>query len=265
MMKSPGRRVSAGVALVASVALAACSSTQAAAPGASGEAPKGTTTAEIKFWDPYPQRTDGSDWDKLVKACAPQGSKITRTSAPQTDLFNQLTTAAKEGNAPDVVVLDNPMMPEAVTSGLLATAKQASIDTTGVDANLLGPGVVNGEAYGVPFGSNALGLYYNADLLAKAGYTRRERNGVSVLQGQETPDTNRQIIDCAQNTVVVDHGLLDQIHESGLLLDVSAGPVECSIDQVEQRGVHESPTPDGLHLRQTVPHEPARWHHGSST
>jgi multiple sugar transport system substrate-binding protein len=169
MMKSPGRRVSAGVALVASVALAACSSTQAAAPGASGEAPKGTTTAEIKFWDPYPQRTDGSDWDKLVKACAPQGSKITRTSAPQTDLFNQLTTAAKEGNAPDVVVLDNPMMPEAVTSGLLATAKQASIDTTGVDANLLGPGVVNGEAYGVPFGSNALGLYYNADLLAKAG------------------------------------------------------------------------------------------------
>jgi multiple sugar transport system substrate-binding protein len=34
---------------------------------------------------------------------------------------------------------------------------------------LLGPGVVNGEAYGVPFGSNALGLYYNADLLQKAG------------------------------------------------------------------------------------------------
>ncbi len=169
MTKSPGRRVSAGVALAACMALAACTTPQPAAPSASGEATKGTTTADIKFWDPYPQRTDGSDWDKLVKACAPQGSTITRTSAPQSDLFNQLTTAVKEGNAPDIVVLDNPMMPEAVSSGLVATAKQANIDTTGVDANLMGPGIVNGEAYGVPFGSNALGLYYNEDLLKKAG------------------------------------------------------------------------------------------------
>lgn len=168
MMKSPSRRVSAGVAVLACLALVACSNQQPTAVS-SGDAAKGTTTAEIKFWDPYPQHTDGSDWDKLVKSCAPQGSTITRTSAPQTDLFNQLTTAVKEGTAPDVVVLDNPMMPEAVSSGLLATAKQANIDTTGVDPNLLGPGVVNGEAYGVPFGSNALGLYYNADILTKAG------------------------------------------------------------------------------------------------
>lgn len=169
MMKSLSRRASAGVAAAACLALAACSTSPGAAPSATGEASLGATTAEIKFWDPYPQRTDGSEWDKLVKACAPQGSTIVRSSAPQTDLFNQLTTAVKEGTAPDVVVLDNPMMPEAVASGLLATAKQANIDTTGVDANLLGPGIVGGEAYGVPFGSNALGLYYNADILAKAG------------------------------------------------------------------------------------------------
>lgn len=169
MMKSTSRRLSAGVALAVCIGVAACTGPQPAAPRASGEASSGTTTAEIKFWDPYPQRTDGSDWDKLVKACAPQGSSITRSSASQTDLFNQLTTAVKEGNAPDIVVLDNPMMPEAVSAGLLATAEQAGIDTAGVDANLIGPGVVDGTAYGVPFGSNALGLYYNADLLAKAG------------------------------------------------------------------------------------------------
>lgn len=169
MMKSTSRRLSACVALAACMSFAACASSQTAAPSASGEASKGTTTAEIKFWDPYPQRTDGSDWDKLVKSCAPQGSTITRSSASQTDLFNQLTTAVKEGNAPDIVVLDNPMMPEAVSAQLLATAQQANIDTTGVDKNLLGPGVVDGTAYGVPFGSNALGLYYNVDLLTKAG------------------------------------------------------------------------------------------------
>jgi multiple sugar transport system substrate-binding protein len=162
------RGLALGMVLTAGVSMAACSNGNTQ-PGATGNASKGSTTAEITFWDPYPQHTDGSDWDKHVKACAPEGSTIKRSSAPQTDLFNQLTTAVKEGTAPDVVVLDNPMMPEAVSAHLVATADQAGISTTGVDANLLGPGVVDGVAYGVPFGSNALGLYYNADLLEKSG------------------------------------------------------------------------------------------------
>jgi multiple sugar transport system substrate-binding protein len=137
-------------------ALAACSG-GTPEPGESGNASEGSTTAEIAFWDPYPQHAEGSAWDEHVKSCAPDGSTIV------------LTTAVKEGGAPDVVLLDNPMMPEAVAAGMLATAEQAGIDTSGVDENLMGPGVVDGTAYGVPFGSNALGLYYNADLLAEAG------------------------------------------------------------------------------------------------
>jgi multiple sugar transport system substrate-binding protein len=154
--------------ILAGSGLAACGD-DAPAPGEGGDAADGKTTAEIEFWDPYPQHTEGSAWDEHVKSCAPEGSTITRTSAPQTDLFNQLTTAVKEGTAPDVVLLDNPLMPAAVDAELLATAEQAGIDTAGVDENLLGPGVLDGVAYGVPFGSNALGLYYNADVLEKAG------------------------------------------------------------------------------------------------
>jgi multiple sugar transport system substrate-binding protein len=163
------RCLAIGMVLTAGMSVAACGSKATPEPGTGGDASKGSTTAKITFWDPYPQHTDGSAWDKHVKACAPEGATIKRSSAPQTDLFNQLTTAVKEGAAPDVVVLDNPMMPEAVSAHLLATADQAGISTAGVDQNLLGPGVVDGVAYGVPFGSNALGLYYNADLLQKAG------------------------------------------------------------------------------------------------
>lgn len=169
-MRSLRRTVPIAVGLVATAGLVtACSGGSTPAAGASGNASAGTTTASIAFWDPYPQYTDGSPWDKQVKSCAPKGSTITRTSAAQTDLFNQLTTAVKEGNAPDVAMLDNPMMPEAVSAGLVATADQAGISTAGVDANLLGPGVVGGKAYGVPLGSNALGLYYNENVLTKAG------------------------------------------------------------------------------------------------
>ncbi len=161
------RGVAAAAVLMLGSGLTACSDGSSA--DAPGDAAEGTTTAEIAFWDPYPQHTEGSDWDKHVKSCAPAGATIVRTSAPQTDLFNQLTAAVKEGAAPDVVVLDNPMMPAAVEAQLLATADQAGIDTAGVDENLLGPGILDGTAYGVPFGSNALGLYYNAEVLEKAG------------------------------------------------------------------------------------------------
>ena len=166
---SPRRAATIGMVFAAATSLAACSGGSAPEPTSSGNAAEGATTSEITFWDPYPQRADGSEWDKLVKSCAPAGATLVRSSAPQSDLFNQLTTAVKEGNAPDIVVLDNPMMPEAVSAGLLATAQQASIDTNGIDENLLGPGLVDGVAYGVPFGSNALGLYYNKDVLSKAG------------------------------------------------------------------------------------------------
>ncbi|HMR48218.1 MAG TPA: extracellular solute-binding protein [Arachnia sp.] len=169
MKKKTAQRVVAGLGIAACLAVTACGGGSDPGPVSSGNASQGTTTADIAFWDPYPQHTDGSAWDDLVKSCAPEGSTITRSSAAQTDLFNQLTTAVREGTAPDIVVLDNPMVPEAVAAGLLATADQAGIDTAGVDENLLGPGVVDGTAYGVPFGSNALGLYYNADLLSQAG------------------------------------------------------------------------------------------------
>jgi multiple sugar transport system substrate-binding protein len=164
------RGLGLSIALATGLGLAACAGGGSTpAPGASGNASEGSTTAEITFWDPYPQHTEGTPWDEHVKSCAPDGSTIVRTSAPQTDLFNQLTTAVKEGTAPDVVVLDNPMMPEAAAAQLLATAEQAGISTAGIDENLMGPGVVDGVEYGVPFGSNALGLYYNADLLEEAG------------------------------------------------------------------------------------------------
>lgn len=129
----------------------------------------GVCAAEVTFWDPYPQYTDGSAWDAHVKSCAPNGSTIVRSSAPQTDLFNQLTTAVREGTAPDVVLLDNPMVPDAVAANMLAPFNEVGITTQKVDKNLLGPGIIDGVTYGVPFGSNALGLYYNAELLSEAG------------------------------------------------------------------------------------------------
>ncbi|MBT0994093.1 extracellular solute-binding protein [Cellulomonas sp. DKR-3] len=157
-----------GVAIAALLVggLTACGSDDE--PGSSSTT-GGATLTEIKVWDPYPQYDDSSDWAAYVKACAPEGTTITRTSAATSDLLNDLTSAVKEGNAPDVVMLDNPAVPDAAASGLLASADEVGIDTSGFDENLAGPGTVDGTTYGVPIGANTLGLYYNADILADAG------------------------------------------------------------------------------------------------
>lgn len=154
-----------GATSVMVTALAACGSGAHAGSGSSS----GAALTTVTVWDPYPQYDDSSDWATYVKACAPAGTTLKRTTAPTSDLLNNLTSAVKEDNAPDVVLLDNPAVPDAASSGLLAPASDVGIDTAGFDANLAGPGTVDGVAYGVPIGANTLGLYYNKDILDKAG------------------------------------------------------------------------------------------------
>ncbi|MBR7839774.1 extracellular solute-binding protein, partial [Actinospica durhamensis] len=43
------------------------------------------------------------------------------------------------------------------------------VDTSAVEANLLGAGQVDGKTYGIPIGANTLALYYNKSILKAAG------------------------------------------------------------------------------------------------
>ena len=168
MRTTPKVRRATGIvfATVVATSLAACGG---GSPGSSSSGSASTAVTQIGFWDPYPQYDDSSDWAKYVQACAPSGATIKRTTAPNTDLINNLTTAVREDNAPDVVFLDNPAVPEASASGLLAPLDTVGIAAGDADANLAGPGTVDGKTYGVPIGANTLGLYYNEDILKKAG------------------------------------------------------------------------------------------------
>ena len=128
---------SACAALVV-VSLAACGSGSSDNSAGSSGSDKALTT--VTYWDPYPQYDASSDWAKYVEACAPAGTTLKRTAVPNGDVLKSLTTAVKEGTAPDVVLLDNPAVPDAAASGLLVDAKTAGINTQGPDANLAGPG-----------------------------------------------------------------------------------------------------------------------------
>jgi multiple sugar transport system substrate-binding protein len=165
-MKTPARRM--GAALIA-VAIAggvtACSSSDDKTPstGSSG----GGTYA---IWDPYPQFDDSSDWVKLLQKCgADAGVTVKRTGFDTTDLTNKALLAAQQNNSPDVLIIDNPVISTLADAGVLTSTDETKLDTTSMEPNLLGAGQIGGKTYGVPIGANTLALYYNKDVLTKAG------------------------------------------------------------------------------------------------
>jgi multiple sugar transport system substrate-binding protein len=153
------RRI-AGVALAVVVAAAgavACSS--------SGE---GDETYTI--WDPYPQFDESSDWVKLLDRCgADAGVTVTRTGNDTTDLTKKALLAAQQGNSPDVLVVDNPVVSTLAEAGVLTATDETKLDTSAMEPNLLAAGKSGGKVYGVPIGANTLALYYNKSVLDAAG------------------------------------------------------------------------------------------------
>jgi multiple sugar transport system substrate-binding protein len=149
------------VALAATGGVAACSSSE----DGSGEA-GGTFT----IWDPYPQFDDGSEWVSLLGRCGTEaGVTVTRTGYDTTDLTNKALLAAQQGNSPDVLIVDNPVVSTLAEAGVLTTTGENNLDVSAFSPNLLGAGEIDGQTYGVPIGANTLALYYNQDVLAEAG------------------------------------------------------------------------------------------------
>ncbi|MFH9663388.1 extracellular solute-binding protein [Streptomyces sp. NPDC017248] len=155
--------ISAIAALGALTSLAACGGAGSSASG-SGKA-GGTYT----FWDPYPQFDASSAWGKLVTQCGSEaGADIKRTGMDTTDLGNKALLAAQQGNAPDVMLVDNPVVSTLVEARILNKTSDLGLDTKPVLRNILGAGEIDGASYGVPIGANTLALYYNKKVLSAA-------------------------------------------------------------------------------------------------
>ncbi|NUW44927.1 extracellular solute-binding protein [Nonomuraea rhodomycinica] len=147
-------------------ALTACAS--APAPGASAAPAADANT--YTWWDPYPQHDASSAWAKRVDTCGQQaGVTIKRTAYDTTALTNQALLAGQEGNAPDVILLDNPAVSTLADAGMLATMDEFGLDTARFDKNLIAAGELDGKTYGIPIGANTLALYYNKKILDAAG------------------------------------------------------------------------------------------------
>ncbi|MGP4006848.1 sugar ABC transporter substrate-binding protein [Streptomyces sp. 4N124] len=165
-MHSSSRRLLATVALSTVVAVTgtACSS------GSGGTADKDADSGTYTIWDPYPQFAKGSAWTKLLDKCGTEaGVTVKRTGFDTSDLANKTLLAAQQGNSPDVLIVDNPVVSTLAEAGVLTTTDENKLDTSKADPNLLGAGQSGGKTYGTPIGANTLALYYNKKVLKEAG------------------------------------------------------------------------------------------------
>ncbi|WP_327434348.1 sugar ABC transporter substrate-binding protein [Streptomyces sp. NBC_01236] len=160
------RRLTAAAltALAVAVSATACSS------GSGSTDTKGAGSGTYTLWDPYPQFDKGSAWAKLLDQCGTKaGVKIKRTAFDTSDLGNKTLLAAQQGNSPDVLIVDNPVVSTLAEAGVLTTTADNKLDTSKADPNLLAAGQSGGKTYGTPIGANTLALYYNKKVLKQAG------------------------------------------------------------------------------------------------
>ncbi|MER7369072.1 sugar ABC transporter substrate-binding protein [Nonomuraea wenchangensis] len=168
-MNRPSVSTRAAVFGTAVLALAACASTPPQSGSSSGTSSAATSGA-YTWWDPYPQHDANSAWAKRVETCAGQaGVTIQRTAYDTTALTNQALLAGQEGNAPDVILLDNPAVSTLADAGMLTAMADFGLDTSRFDKNLIAAGELDGKTYGIPIGANTLALYYNKKILDEAG------------------------------------------------------------------------------------------------
>ncbi|WP_418154978.1 sugar ABC transporter substrate-binding protein [Actinoalloteichus caeruleus] len=159
MTGARARRVLTATALVLGLA-AAC-----AGPGADGRGGE----RDYRFWDPYTQFGDDSEWAALVADCGRRaGVSLHRTGYDGSDLTTRAILAGQQGSSPDVLVLDNPVVTTLAEGELLLPVDELPVDLGDFEENLLESGELDGTRYGVPIGANTLALYYNADVLADA-------------------------------------------------------------------------------------------------
>ena len=157
-------------AAVAVGALAACSSSSGSS-ATSGDSTGGASAGgTYTLWDPYPQLDASSPWVQTINECGSKaGVTIKRTAYDTTDLTNKVLLAAQQGAAPNVLVVDNPVVSTLAEGGVLQSTESLKLDTSQIEPNILAAGQLNGKTYGVPIGANTLALYYNKKILSKAG------------------------------------------------------------------------------------------------
>jgi multiple sugar transport system substrate-binding protein len=154
----------AGASLLAVTAAAACSS-----GGSSGSSGSGgtVTITEFDYFTGGGQTAITSYNQQFMKAHP--NVTVKRTAVPYADLITKILQDASAGDMPNLMLIDNPNVPEVAATGqLIPLDGMSGFTTSGYTTGATAECTYQGKHYCYPLGTNTVGLFYNKAMLAAA-------------------------------------------------------------------------------------------------
>jgi multiple sugar transport system substrate-binding protein len=127
---------------------------------------------ELRVLDYYTDEPSHTNTENRLAACAAEvGARIEHQSVPSPQLNAKILQQAASQTMPDVLMVNNPDLPQFADTGALRPLADLGVDV-GDDAfyrSVLDVGSYDGKLYGLAPNVNSLALFYNRRLLAEAG------------------------------------------------------------------------------------------------
>jgi multiple sugar transport system substrate-binding protein len=160
-------RVKPRLAAIAAVALPL---TLAACGGSGGGATSSGPVKSLRVLDYYNNEPDKTVYTNVLNACGKQnGVTIQREAVPGDTLIQKVLQQSSSKTLPDVLMLDNPDLQQIAATGALAPLDQFGLSADGYVKGVVDASTYQGKVYGLQPITNTIGLFYNKDMLAKAG------------------------------------------------------------------------------------------------
>lgn len=168
-------------ALMITVATVGCSSSDNSKPGTQstgGTSGSSGTKSRITLtlWDYFEGTNSQRGVKNLVNSFNSAQDEITVKSVftPRGEMDKQLSIGLVSNKLPDLVLIDNPDFASRISMGLLADVTDNFKKDYGDKLDLFYPAPLEtcksgDKYYGIPFGSNDLGLFWNKDMFKAAG------------------------------------------------------------------------------------------------
>lgn len=150
------------LALTAAIGLSGC--------GGGGGAAAGGPVTSLRVLDYYNNEPDRTVYAQVLDACGTQnGVTIDREVVPGAAFMAKVLQQASSRTLPDVLMLDNPDLQQIAATGALAPISDFGLTSTGSAAGVTAASTYQGAVYGLQPVANTIALFYNRDVLAKAG------------------------------------------------------------------------------------------------
>ncbi|HEY6501822.1 MAG TPA: extracellular solute-binding protein [Streptosporangiaceae bacterium] len=157
------------VAAAAALTAAGCSSSGGSSGGGGSSSGGKTTITELDYFTTGGTNTAVTAYNKQFEKEHP-GVTVKREVVPFANLITKVLQEASAGDLPNIVMLDNPNVPQVAATGqLVPLNSEPGFSTSGYLKGAISECTYQGKQYCFPIGTNTVGLIYNKKLLDAAG------------------------------------------------------------------------------------------------